>query len=37
MTELPFRSMMRVAGAACATIAASSPTATIRSPAMAIA
>src|ERR1700730_10505429 len=29
--------MMRVAGAACAAIAASSPTATIRSPAMAIA
>src|SRR5258707_12021364 len=37
MTDLPFRSMMRVAGAACAAIAASSPTATIRSPAMAIA
>src|SRR5262249_23209250 len=37
MTDLPFRSMMRVAGAACAATAASSPTATIRSPAMAIA
>src|SRR5207249_5098910 len=37
MTDLPFRSMMRVAAAACVAIAASSPTATIRSPAMAIA
>src|SRR5215471_14480755 len=37
MTDLPFRSTMRVAGAACAAIAASSPTAAIRSPAMAIA
>src|SRR5215831_1596473 len=37
MTDLPFRSMMRVAGAVCAAIAASSPTATIRSAAMAIA
>src|SRR6266404_6582160 len=37
MTDLPFRSMIRVAGAACAAIAALSPTATIRSPAMAIA
>jgi hypothetical protein len=35
--DLPFRSMMRLAGVACAAIAASSPTATIRSPAMAIA
>src|SRR5262249_12670246 len=36
-TDLPFRSIMRVAGAACATIAASWPTATIRSPAIAMA
>src|SRR5262245_66679066 len=37
MMDLPFRSMMRLAGVACAAIAGSSPTATIRSPAMAIA
>ena len=37
MTALPLRSMTRVAGPAMAAIAASGPTATIRSPAMAIA